>query len=106
MTQTLNRLRKLQITDDEELKLEYFFYTNTQNKAAQLAAEMEKLHYTVKHGVSAGDKNLFIVTGWTTRMKMSDEIVRKWTNKMCETGYIFDCEFDGWETNPDQDDSE
>lgn len=64
---------------------------------------MGKLKYTVSHGVSEGDKNLFIVTGWTTRMKMTDEIIVKRANKMCEVGYMFDCDFGGWETDVDQD---
>jgi regulator of RNase E activity RraB len=104
-SRTFDQLRKLNVTDDQHLKLEFFFYTDTPGKAGQLATEMERLSYEVKHGVSEGDQSLFIVTGWTTKMKMSDEIVRTWTNKMCEIGYKFDCDFDGWETNPDQDES-
>ena len=100
--QTLVQLRKLNVTEDKELKLEYFFYTNTAEKAEQLATEIAKLNYTVEHGVSAGDKNLFIVTGWTTKMKMEGDIVNQWTKQMCELGYQFDCEFDGWGTEPDQ----
>lgn len=100
--QTLDQLRNHNVTDDKELKLEYFFYTNTEKKAEKLATEIGKLNYKVEHGVSAGDKKLFIVTGWTTKMKMSDEVVKQWTKQMCELGYKFDCEFDGWGTNPDQ----
>jgi regulator of RNase E activity RraB len=101
---TLDQLRKLNVTSDKELKLEYFFYANTADKAEQLATEIGKLNYTVQHGVSAGDKKLFIVTGWTTKMKMADEIVKQWTKQMCELGYMFDCEFDGWGTDPSQSD--
>ena len=100
--QTLDQLRKLNVTADKELKLEYFFYTNTAEKAEQLATEIGKLNYIVEHGVSANDKKLFIVTGWTTQMKMTDEAVKQWTKHMCELGYNFDCEFDGWGTDPDQ----
>ncbi len=100
--QTLDQLRELNVTVDKELKLEYFFYTNTADKAEQFATEIGKLNYSVEHGVSAGDKNLFIVTGWTTKMKMSDEVVKQWTKQMCELSYKFDCEFDGWGTEPDQ----
>jgi len=99
---TLNQLRKLNGMTDKELKLEYFFYTNTADKAEQFAAEIEKLNYSVEHGVSAGDKNLFVITGWTTKMKMTDEAVEQWAKQMCELGYKFDCEFDGWGTTPDQ----
>ena len=101
-SQVVEQLRKLNVTADKELKLEYFFYTNTAEKAEQLATEIGKMNYTVGHGVSAGDKKLFIITGWTTKMKMADEVVVQWTKQMCELGYKFDCEFDGWGTEPEQ----
>jgi regulator of RNase E activity RraB len=100
--QTLVQLRKHDVTSEKELKIEFFFYTNTSDKAMHLAKELEKFNYIVQHGVSSGDKRLFIVTGWTTKIKMSEEVVTNWTNQMCEIGYKFDCEFDGWGTNPDQ----
>ncbi|MBB3054686.1 ribonuclease E inhibitor RraB [Mucilaginibacter gotjawali] len=99
---TMKELRKLDVTEDKELKLEYFFYTNTAQKASVFAQELEKLKYEVKSGQSAGDKKLFIITGWTTKMKMDDVTVSNWTTKMCELGFNFDCEFDGWGTTPDQ----
>lgn len=105
INQTLDQLRKLNVTAEKELKLEYFFYTNTAEKAEKLATEIEKLNYTVQHGVSAGDNKLFLVTGWTTKMKMADEVVKQWTKQMCELGYKFDCEFDGWGTDPNQNDN-
>jgi len=100
--QTLDQLRKYNIAVDKELKLEYFFYTNSAAKAEQLAFEIEKLNYKVESGVSTSDKKLFMVTGWTTKMKMSNEVVIQWTKEMCELGYKFDCDFDGWGTEPDQ----
>jgi len=103
--QTLDKLRNLNVTADKELKLEYFFYTNTADKAEQLATQIAKLNYTVQHGVSGGDKKQFIVTGWTTKMKMAEQVVKQWTKQMCELGYKFDCEFDGWGTDPNQNDN-
>lgn len=101
--QILVQLRKLKVTDDKELKLEYFFYTNTAEKAEKLATEIGKLNYTVQHRLSAGNKKLFVVSGWTTKMTMADEVIKQWTKQMCALGYKFDCEFDGWGTEPDQD---
>ena len=101
-TQKLERLRKQNVSADKELRLQYFFYTNTADNAKQLANEIEKLNYTVKHGVSAEDKKIFIVSGWTTKMIMADKAVKRWTKQMCELGFKFDCEFDGWGTDPDQ----
>lgn len=100
--QTMEQLRKLNVSADKELKLEYFFYTNTTDKAKSFANELAKLNYEVKHEQSAGDKSNFIITGWTTKMKMQDTIVANWTKEMCELGYKFDCDFDGWGTSPDQ----
>lgn len=100
---TLDQLKNIGVNNTSQLKLEYFFYTNTLAKAEKLAAEVAKLDYTVQYGVSAGDKKLFIVTGWSTKMVMSTEMVTAWTKQMCELGNQFDCEFDGWGTTPDQD---
>jgi len=99
---TMKELKKIDVREDKELKLEYFFYTNTDKKADAFAQELEKLNYEVKSGPSAADKKLFIITGWTTKMQMEDSIVANWTKTMCELGYRFDCEFDGWGTTPDQ----
>jgi len=100
--QTLEQLRELGVTETKELKLEYFFYTNSIDKAKNLADEIRKLNYSVKYGKSAGDKKLFVITGWTIKMTMADTTVFDWTKQMCDLGYKFDCEFDGWGTEPDQ----
>ena len=100
--QTMEQLRKINVSTDKELKLEYFFYTNTADKAKLFADEIGKLNYEVKHGQSAGDNKSFVITGWTTKMKMQDNVVANWTKEMCELGYKFDCDFDGWGTSPDQ----
>lgn len=99
--QTLKQLKDLGITETKELKLEYFFYTNNIDKAKNLVDEIQKMNYTVEYGKSAGDKKLFVITGWTFRMAMADSVVIDWTKQMC-VGYKFDCEFDGWGTEPDQ----
>ena len=104
--QVLEQLRGLNVTKDKELKLEFFFYTNTEDKAAQLANEIEKLNYSVQYKLSASDKKLFVITGWTTKVKMTGEIVKQWVKQMCELGYKFDCDFDGWGTDPAQNDDE
>jgi len=100
--QTMEQLRKINVTPEKELKLEYFFYTNTADKAKTFAAEIENLNYQVEYRQSAGDKKTFIITGWTDKMKMEDKVVSNWTKEMCELGYKFDCDFDGWGTSPDQ----
>ena len=100
---TLDLLRNYGASDDSELRIEFFFYTDTKTKAESLAKEIRNLQYEVETGKSAGRKNLFSITGWTTKMKMDDETVQQWTEHMCELAYKFDCEFDGWGTMPNQD---
>jgi regulator of RNase E activity RraB len=34
---------------------------------------------------------------------MDDGTVQSWAKEMCELGYKFDCDFDGWGTTPNQD---
>ena len=99
---TMEQLRKINISEDKELKLEFFFYTNTLEKANNLELELNKINYQVESRQSASNKKEYIVTGWTTKMKMTDEIVKRWTKEMCEIGFKYDCDFDGWGTSPEQ----
>ncbi len=98
----LEQLRNMHIGPADELKLEYFFYTNTADKAKQMAIEIGKLGYTVQHGKVEDPKDLFIVTGWTNELIMSNQVVEQWVRYMCEFGYKYDCQFDGWGTSPNQ----
>ena len=100
--QTVSQLRKYGVTDDSRLKLEYFYYTNTKEKAAALAQELADLGYTGSLDHSASDRKQFVVTGWTSPMRMDDHTVLDWIGRMCDVGHKHDCEFDGWGTNPKQ----
>ncbi len=100
--QTVAQLRKYGVTDESQLKLEYFFYTNTKEKSAALAENLTGMGYSSSYDHSASDKKQFVVTGWTSRMKMDDQTVLDWTGRMCDAGHEHDCEFDGWGTNPKQ----
>lgn len=100
--QTVAQLRKHGVTQEANLKLEFFFYTDKDAKGQSLAKSLQDLQYTVECGPAGGDARLVLVTGWTTPIKMSEEAVVAWTVKMCRLGYEHDCEFDGWGTNPSQ----
>jgi hypothetical protein len=99
---TLETLRHLEEKPSESLRFEFFFYTNSAGKAKEFSAFLKTLAYSVEYSKAAGKKNLFLVTGWTTKMKTDEETVVKWTTEMCELGFQYDCEFDGWGTTPDQ----
>ena len=99
---TVAQLRQFGVTDESQLKLEYFFYTNAEEKAAALAQEFASMGYDGKVERSAANKKQFVVTGWTSKMQMDQQTVLDWTARMCDLGRQHDCEFDGWGTNPKQ----
>lgn len=96
--QTINQFKELTQEQGKELKLEFLFYTNKTEKAGQLATELEKLNYTVRTSIINEGEKQFIITGWTTKMGMEEEHIKKWTSQMCQLGYKFDCAFEGWGT--------
>lgn len=100
--QTVAQLRSLGVTTETSLRLEFFFYTDTTDKAVALTSALAELKYEVEQKVSASDKNLRVITGWSTAMQMKDNVVLAWTEQMCRIGFSHDCDFDGWGTNPTQ----
>lgn len=100
---TLKLLRKYSIKRIKEQQLEYFFYTNTLEKAQELAKEIERLNYSVDFDKIPGENGLYCISGMTIKMPMDESIVTKWSQKMCKLGYRFDCKFDGWGTLVDPD---
>ncbi len=97
--QTLQQLRTYDVTPEKRQKLEFFFYTDTVEKAAALAEELKNKNYEVEHRPSASNAKVQIVTGWTAEIAMSDNTVLDWTREMCTLGFAHDCDFDGWGTN-------
>ncbi|CAN5907676.1 hypothetical protein BH11BAC7_BH11BAC7_08030 [soil metagenome] len=99
---TLETLKHLEDTPSDELRLEFFFYTNSAGKAKEFADFLKKRSYSAEYAKAAGISNSFLITGWTTKISMKEENVIAWAKEMCERGYEYDCEFDGWGTTPDQ----
>lgn len=97
--QTIRQLRTCNVMPEKRRKLEFFFFTNTVEKAAALAAELMNKNYEVEHRPSASDARIQIITGWTTEVTMSDDTLLEWTREMCTLGFTHDCDFDGWGTN-------
>jgi hypothetical protein len=98
----LERLRQLEDSPSEFLRLEFFFYTNSAGKAKEFSDCLKKRNYSVEYGKSRGTSDLFLITGWTSKMPVTDESITAWSKEMCELGYEYDCDFDGWGTTPDQ----
>ena len=82
----------------KEQQVEFFFYTDEEDKATNLAIELYGLGYEV-YGVERSNKeNEWSVIGRTTVMKMTTRTLTKWSKQMVELGYSYDCNFDGWGT--------
>lgn len=94
--ESLVGLRDTAVEEEDKLKIDYFFYTDTLEKAQGLEEEIQKLSYIVNHGAASHDKSLFVISGRTTAIKMMHETLREWIGKMCHLGYSFDCSFDTW----------
>jgi len=95
-TESLVSLRDSEVEEDDELKIEYFFYTDNLEKSQKLEKEIQKIGYIVNHEPAIQDKNLFVIAGKTTKMKMMHETLREWVIEMSELGYKYDCRFDNW----------
>jgi hypothetical protein len=100
--QTLEVLRQHGVNDDSLLRLEFFFYTNTSEKAAGLSDELTSLEYSSDVGPSASNAKDFLINGWSAPIKMDEYSVLDWTKLMCDLATKHDCEFDGWGTDPTQ----
>jgi regulator of RNase E activity RraB len=100
-SQTLSQLYSHGVKKDSKKKLEFFFYTDNENNANKLSQELTELKYSSNVDKSAHDNKIFLINGWSTEMEMEEKIVMIWTRSMCEIGYKYDCDFDGWGTNVD-----
>jgi len=101
VTTVLGVLRKHSLSDTNLRCLEFFFYTNTMEKAKLLAEELQKKEYSVAYRKSGYNKKQFVITGWTRKISIGDNALAAWAKEMCELGYKYDCEFDGWGTDID-----
>jgi len=98
---TIKELRKIGVSKKDELKLEYFFIAFSKEEGEKLNQVLKnEYHYNIAPIQIV--KNLFIVNGWSCKIKMETEIVENWLVKMCNLTLKYDCEFDGWGTTPKQ----
>ena len=100
--QTLDVLRQHGVDKDSLLRLEFFFYTNTSEKAAKLSDKLTSLGYSSDFGTSASNAKEFLINGWSTPLKMDESSALEWSALMCDLAASHDCEFDGWGTDPTQ----
>ena len=77
--------------------IEFFFYTDTPDKANNLAIELSAMGYEV-YGADKGPDDKYSIIGCTMPIGMDEESVTNWSKQMCKLGYDNDCQFDGWGT--------
>jgi hypothetical protein len=97
---TLAELERHGMAPGAELPLEYFFYSTNRERAESLAKDLVARGYSAIAKPSAQARDIFVITGWTSRMLMDEGTVLEWTRQMATLGFEHDCDFDGWGTNP------
>jgi Regulator of ribonuclease activity B len=79
--------------------VEFFFYADAEDKAANLAIALHQLNYSV-YGVFPPSESMkdWSITGITPPIPFSEKEMTAWCETMYKLGYEFDCKFDGWGT--------
>lgn len=80
-------------------RVEFFFYSDKEDKANNLAIELNRLGYEVygTHQPETGDTQWSVI-GCTPPMKLYGKEFDNWYKQMVQTGFEYDCKFDGWGT--------
>src|SRR5688500_12368753 len=78
-------------------RVEFFFYSDQEGKANNLAIELSKLGFKV-YGVDPPqhEDQQWSVIGCTPAMYLNEDELTGWSEKMMQLGYGCDCKFDGW----------
>lgn len=92
----MNIMRGLGDGSPEELVLEFYFYTDENEKAENMAEALSKFGYDVQIDDTGRPGLCFLISGQTIPMPNEDEVIESWAKKMNEIGYIHDCQFGGW----------
>lgn len=92
----LVRLREANVEEDDMLKIDYSFCTDTVEKAQELIKALQYMDHDINK-ISDSKKGVLIVKGKSIPVKMMHEVLRKWALDMCDLGQKYDCNFDGWE---------
>jgi hypothetical protein len=91
--QTWEKLRKLGVTEETDLRLDFTFVASTPAGAAKLVALLKD---ETDYDVSARE---LTVSGTTQTTQVSLPILDQWVDWMCAAGDQSDgCVFDGWGT--------
>lgn len=92
-------LPRFKSNNTPEKGIEFFFYTDEEEKANNLAIELKNLGYEV-YAIRAPSETIeqWSVTGCNKTFSLNEEELNKWSEQMIQLGYDNDCKFDGWGT--------
>ena len=96
ITRTFKVMSEFHLKAKEKIEIDFFFYTDTSEKAKRLSEALKKLNFDVSWYTPISNRNLYSVIGWTDKIENDEELLIYWSKFMCQLGYKFDCNFDGW----------
>jgi len=99
--QTWQALQAHGVTEDTDLRLDFFYIAPREQPARALVALIERetdYDITVASNAAGFLKKNWTVRGTTKGTKVSLEILDQWVTWMVAAGAHEDCEFDGWGT--------
>jgi hypothetical protein len=96
---TLSEIAKYNKNSKAKMKIEVFFYSKSKKFANKMASELRKKGYSLDVKKVINNKGEYLINGWTSEMDISKKEMLSWTKEMCELGYLYNCDFDGWGTN-------
>jgi hypothetical protein len=98
--QSWQALQEHGVTEESELRLDFFYVAPGEREAENLRAFIQhETNYDVRVRSSGGGfmrKKSWMVTGTTQPTKVSLDILNDWVGWMVAAGFERDCEFDGW----------
>ncbi len=77
--------------------IDFYFYSNDEQKLGQLGEQLEKLEYEIDEIEESSEDGAFFLSGTAPSIQITVSVLDSWTERMCRVAYKFDCEFSGWE---------
>lgn len=95
--ETLFEFREYGIDENTTRILEFYFFSNDVLKLEQLKAALLNMNCKeLQLEKDPESKKHWALFGETNPMKMELSTINNWTKSLCEIGFEYDCEFDGW----------
>jgi hypothetical protein len=93
----LDRIYKDDIKSTDMLPIEFYFLTDTNNKAINFKNELVKKFPDYEEIIIRDYDGDFEISGKTDPKQMSLQSINQWNKLMWDFGYEFDCKLDGWQ---------